>query len=204
MARNRPQAQASTLAVEEASLHRRRRTGSRRPSTVVWHSNMAACESASSITTRRCVRFSDMSSLTIYPYQPPLHEHGTWYTRSQTSAFKKQVVREVIALRNSPSAVEAKKSGMRAYRDAHQERMEQMSISSPELAVVHRVRGLEHLLSPNVTKQITIRRRKVIERVLQEQEFQRAVGRIDTARLREVSMQNGGEWSRSEAIDRAK
>lgn len=192
---NHPQIQSSKLAVVKTTLHRRHRTGRRRPATVVWSSNMAACESTSSITTMRRVRFSDMSSLIIYPYQPPLQGDGTWHTRSQSSAFKRQVVRDVIALRKSPS---------RAYCDAHQERLEKMSISSPELAGVHCVRGLEHLLSPSVTKQITIRRQKVIERVLQEQEAQRAVGRTDTARIREVSMRNGGEWSLIEAIARAK
>ena len=203
MAREQPQTQASKL--QSAALHRRRhRTGRKRPATAVWYSNMADCESASSITTRRHVRFSDTSSLTIYPYQPPLHEDGTWYNRSQSSAFKRQIVREVMALRNSPAAVRVKESGTRAYCDARQDSLDQMNIESPELAVVHCIRGLEHLLSSSVAKEITIRRRKVVERVLQEQEALRAVGRTDTARLREVSMRNGGEWSRSEAIARAK
>ena len=111
------------------------------------------------------VRFCEYSDLFIT--EPKREEEPTWYTREDISDFKKNARLTSRALRKTKTA---KLMQHIAYSAASKSPdLNDVRVHSREF-----ICGIEHLISPEVTKSLLLQRKKTIQRVLDIQAAQKA------------------------------
>ncbi|KAL3786840.1 hypothetical protein ACHAWO_003183 [Cyclotella atomus] len=114
--------------------------------------------------------------------------YGNWLNKSEIREFKRDVHTSALAKTDLYSQV------MRTIGYSVQQ-----GTTSPEFKVEEDVRGLEHLLSPEVTRVLIQRRKMTIDQVLKEQERQLLFGEHDPEKIAMISQNNSSfvvEWRR--------
>ena len=136
------------------------------------------------------LRFSEMSTLVIFPPRSDVHVQNSWYSKEEVALFKRELRTSTQALRDTRTAKAMKYI---AYSISTGLPLTNIHIHGKE-----HIRGMEHLLSPDVLKLLFQRRRQTITRVLEEQASQKQNGMGDPSRLAQVSMNNSSftrEWA---------
>ena len=140
--------------------------------------------------SKKRLRFSDMSSLILTEHKTSEDLQEAWYTRSETSRFKKNAHLTSKALWETRSSKVMKHIACSAANQAPQV---DIDVRGKEV-----IRGLEHLISPEVMKYLVERRRNVITRVLEDQEAQKMEGKgsdhLRTAKVSEIHSAFAKEW----------
>lgn len=144
-------------------------------------------------TGSKRLRFSENSHLIITKAKSGEDIKNTWYSKRELARFKIDVYDTAKALRVTRTAKAIKYMARAATRPG-----------SPQLHLhvhgIEHIRGLEHLISPEVFKSLWQRRQKAISRVLEDQQAQKKSGQsVDHTRLARVSEMNSAasrEWSR--------
>jgi len=135
------------------------------------------------------LRFSDVATVIITQSKSHSDPKSSWYSKQEISQFKCNIKKTSRSIWGSPPA-----QAMRYIGHCIQtgERQAFLYIEN-----IEEIRGLEHLLSPEVYTVLLQRRRATIAKVLQEQADQRKAGLHDTTRIAIVSMANSAfarEW----------
>jgi hypothetical protein len=135
------------------------------------------------------VRFAETSTLFLTSSKTNQEHESTWYTKQEVRGFKQSIRESSASLTRSYDAKVMRAIGYSV----------QQGITRPELQVqdVDSIRGLEHLLSPDVCKLLVQRRRATTTRVLEEQARQVCAGERDAAKIAAVSAKNSKfavEW----------
>ncbi|KAL7544060.1 hypothetical protein ACHAXR_013564 [Thalassiosira sp. AJA248-18] len=136
------------------------------------------------------VQFSECSQLLIIT-EGDTDAKQEWYTKEDIIQFKKNVRVASTALRKTRTAKTMKYIARSA------------AAGSPQVDVhfhgVEHIRGIEHLLSPEVCKLLWVQRQNTIHRVLEEDQAQKRAGMgTDPSRTAQVSEANSSfskEWS---------
>ena len=149
-------------------------------------------------------RFSDTSTLVVFPPRSDEDIHASWYTKQDLAGFKQDIRKSTMALRTTRTAKAMKRIAFSIASGSSSSEMSSVTRSTTAMDLhihgIEHIRGLEHLLSPDVLKVIIHRRRMNIARVLQEQEMQtKVMGKYDPSNiLGQVSERNSlfsREWS---------
>ncbi len=131
------------------------------------------------------VRFAEDALLRVYPKPSEQSVQKSWYTKREMESFKIAIRDEILSLRQ-------RNAGKEMESFVH-------FIISPGTMVPHsrmeslhenilELRGLEHIVSPQVLNLLLLKRKTAIAHVLQEQETQMLLGLRDDRRLAEASM----------------
>ncbi|KAL3804153.1 hypothetical protein HJC23_013672 [Cyclotella cryptica] len=136
------------------------------------------------------LRFSDVATVIIIAQ--PKHNSdpkSAWYSKKEISQFK----------RNTSKTSRFIWGTRRAQAMRYIGRCIQTGEAQADLSIenIEEIRGLEHLLSPEVYTVLLQRRRATISKVLEEQSCQHKAGVNDIARIATVSMLNSEfakEW----------
>ncbi|KAL7482076.1 hypothetical protein ACHAW6_007761 [Cyclotella cf. meneghiniana] len=139
--------------------------------------------------TKKQVRFSETSILLVTAPKTCCENEATWYNKNDIRAFKQHSRESSAALMGTQEA-----KMMRCIGYSVQE-----GTDLPDMKVedVERIRGLEHLMSPDVCKVLLQRRRATIVKVLEEQRRQELAGEQDAAKIALISSRNSKfavEW----------
>jgi hypothetical protein len=113
----------------------------------------------------------------------------TWYTEKELIAFKHKIEGDSLIMRSTPQA-QAMKNVCQSIRNNE-------ALADLNTDDIERIRGLEHLLAPEVYIKLVKMRRVTIEKVLKEQADQQKLGVIDVEKLASVSIENSEfvrEW----------
>ena len=132
--------------------------------------------------TKKQVRFSETSILLVTAPKTCWENEATWYNKNDIREFKQHSRESSAALMGTHDA-----KMMRCIGFSVQE-----GTDLPEMKIedVERIRGLEHLMSPDVCKVLLQRRRATIARVLEEQRRQELAGEQDAAKIALISSRN--------------
>ena len=130
------------------------------------NSKPSSMKKKSSNKSKRSVSFSPNASIHPVPKWTPQEHTAAWYTGIDTCLFKLQEGTDAALLR-----------ALLANAPCVQHMPQNTSI----------YRGLERLLSPQITSEIKERRRTVVKCVLIEQALQRQQGVCDVNRIADVS-----------------
>ncbi|KAL7466973.1 hypothetical protein ACHAXS_007239 [Conticribra weissflogii] len=138
------------------------------------------------------VRFSERSSLVIFPSPPQSILENIWTHQTSTEKFKSGLAKNAIVMRSAglDSTIE---------RLACSVATANCSLDENNFAIPAEVRGIEQFISSSILKLIIYRRRRAISAVLEEQEMQRELGIVDSIRLAQVSKKHT-EFSRNWAF----
>ena len=141
------------------------------------------------IRKQKHVRFSESSTLIITQPKTVAEMSETWYSKQEVAEFKRDVKESSKNQWGTPQAQAMRYIG----------HCVQSGESQAELAIdnVERIRGLEHLISPEVCRVLLQRRRATIGRVLQEQRRQEEEGSFDAEKIATLSLVNSEfarEW----------
>ena len=137
---------------------------------------------------KKKLRFSDVATVIITQSKSSLDPKSSWYIKQEISQFKRIIKMTSRCIWGTPPA-----QAMRYIGHCIQtgERQAFLYIEN-----IEEIRGLEHLLSPEVYTVLLQSRRATIAKVLQEQEDQRKAGLHDITRIAIVSMTNS-EFARA-------
>jgi hypothetical protein len=120
---------------------------------------------------KKRVRFSETSTLIVVPGA----NYNNWYSKDEVRAFKRDI-RASVAEAKSYSKV------MKCIGYSVQQGNAQLN-----LRVDDSIRGLEHLLSPELLKVLNFARTKSIKDILQGQSRQRSLGLQDEESIAKIS-----------------
>eukprot|EP01083_Nonionella_stella_P265422 899102_1 len=138
----------------------------------------------------RTVRFAEFSQLILTEPKSSTDIRNAWFTKREISKFKRDLHLAAKAMRQTRTAKVIKYIGHSAAT-----RTPQVDIHVRGTEII---RGLEHLLSPEVFKLLHVRRKKTIAAVIEEQQAQKRAGSsIDTFSTAQVSEANSSfskEW----------
>lgn len=136
------------------------------------------------------LRFAEFSQLVLTNTKSSEDVENTWYTKKEISQFKTDVRLTSQSLRQTRTAKAMKYIALSAANGPN-----------PNLAIhVHGkevIRGIEHLISPEVTRYMVERRRKTITGVLEEQQAQKKATlpcQYHLAQVSEVNSSFSKEW----------
>ncbi|KAL7520220.1 hypothetical protein ACHAWX_007241 [Stephanocyclus meneghinianus] len=149
----------------------------------------AAQDSPGIHNNNKKLRFSDVATVIITQSKSSSDPKSSCYSKQEISQFKRNIKKTSRSIWGSPSA-----QAMRFIGHCIQSGKHQAFLFIENL---EEIRGLEHLLSPEVYSVLLQRRRATIAKVLQEQADQRKAGLRDTTRIAIVSMANSAfarEW----------
>ena len=142
------------------------------------------------VKPKKTLRFSDSSTLLITAPKTRSEMKSSWYSKQEISGFKLTVKENSRSLRGSERAQAMRYIG----------RCVQTGESQSDLDIDNKtIRGMEHLLSPEVYSVLLHGRKATIRNVLQEQARQESEGIHDDGRIAAVSMSSSKfarEWRR--------
>jgi hypothetical protein len=136
---------------------------------------MKSSKQAKTLRSTRRVRFSEYSTVIVTRRKTQEELKSVWYAKSEMKQFEKDARRatEVVLDRSAAAA--------NAY-------IKKTLLGSQEKLVgTELICGIEHGLSPEVTRVLLTARSKAINDVLQEQARQEASGEHDSTRMAAVS-----------------
>ena len=153
--------------------------------------NMMKCKTQRERSKRsKLVRFSEYSSLSIIDPNTSEDKGNSWYTKTEIDIFKQNARQTSKALWKTKTAKAMKHIAKSAANNTPQANI---TIHSKDA-----IRGLEHLIAPEVSMLLMAKRRKTIARVLKVQKMQKMAGTcIDpfiTARVSEMNSAFSKEW----------
>lgn len=123
------------------------------------------------------VRFAETATVVVV--RKCNYHYENWYRKGEVRAFKRDIEKACLAKADPYSKV-MKSVGYCV----------QQGTVSPNFAVEDEIRGLEHLLSPDVARVLIQHRQRTIDQVLKEQERQLLCGEYDADKIASVSKQN--------------
>ncbi|KAL7519590.1 hypothetical protein ACHAWX_004344 [Stephanocyclus meneghinianus] len=138
---------------------------------------------------KKKLKFSDVATVIVTQTKSSSAPQSTWYRKHEISKFKRNIKQTSRRIWGSPPAQAMRYIGHCIQTGEHQAFL--------CIENIEEIRGLEHLLSPEVYTVLLQRRRATIAKVLQEQADQRKAGLHDIARIAAVSMANSAfarEW----------
>mmetsp|Transcript_17446 Transcript_17446/g.30059 ORF Transcript_17446/g.30059 Transcript_17446/m.30059 type:complete len:173 (-) Transcript_17446:422-940(-) len=138
-------------------------------------------------TNAKRLRFSEFSQLVLMPPKSREDISNSWYAKKQISQFKKNVRLTSMSLRQTRTA---KAMVHIAHSIATGSPQPNIHIHGKE--VIH---GIEHLISPEVTKYMLERRKTTIARVLQAQKMDVQWRQHYIAKVSEINSKFSKEWS---------
>ncbi|KAL3804175.1 hypothetical protein HJC23_013694 [Cyclotella cryptica] len=139
--------------------------------------------------TKKQVRFSETSILLVTAPKTSCENEATWYNKNDIREFKQHSRELSASLVGTPDAKTMRFIGYSVQ--------EGTDLPSLKVEDVDRIRGLEHLMCPDVCKVLLQRRRATIANVLEEQRRQELNGEHDAAKIALISSRNSRfavEW----------
>mmetsp|Transcript_27436 Transcript_27436/g.49484 ORF Transcript_27436/g.49484 Transcript_27436/m.49484 type:complete len:186 (+) Transcript_27436:17-574(+) len=135
------------------------------------------------------LRFAEFSQLVLTNTKSSEDVENTWYTKKDISQFKTDVRLTSRSLRETRTAKAMKYI---AHSAANGLPHLMLNVHGKEV-----IRGIEHLISPEVTRYMVERRRKTITGVLEEQQAQKKATlpcQYHLAQVSEVNSSFSKEW----------
>ncbi len=144
-----------------------------------------------SMTKRKELRFANLSTLILTQPKTAPELASSWYNKHEIYEFKNDIKKKSQALCRTPNA----------HVMAYIGRCIQTGDAQAELVTydAEEIRGLKHLLSPEICRVLVQSRKAVIVRVLQEQARQEEVGSYDAEKIASLSLASSEfakEWRR--------
>mmetsp|Transcript_5927 Transcript_5927/g.10814 ORF Transcript_5927/g.10814 Transcript_5927/m.10814 type:complete len:180 (+) Transcript_5927:195-734(+) len=138
------------------------------------------------------LRFSTYSQLHLADAKTREDSKAAWYTRKELNQFKRNAHRTAMSLRETRTA-----KAMKCIAQSAAIGLPPHDIPVIRVHGIDALRGIEHLISPEVVKYMLEKRRRTISGVLEEQRTQKQTASPRLHQLARVSEQNSSfskEW----------